>query len=111
MRMAITNNSGYVLETSQIFVAWNTAGADRNGELRLKLISGNLGGTFWSNPAGEPNSPKVFVPGTISMPTIPKGSSSIVFTFNYPYLFRNGTETIVITIGTNGCNGLTLTGK
>jgi hypothetical protein len=34
-----------------------------------------------------------------------------VFTFKKDYVVLDGTETIVITIGTNGCNGFTLTGK
>jgi len=109
MSMTISNTTGFVLDTSQIFVAWNTKGGPLGV---LKLISASLSGSFWSNPVGESTSPKVFVPSSsFSMPTIPMGDSTIVFTFNDNYQTIDGTETIVITIGTNGCNGFTLTGK
>jgi len=104
MSMTIYNGTGFVLDTSQIFVAWSTSGGH-------KLMSASLGGSFWSNPIGESNSPKVFVPSsTFSMPTIPMGTSTIVFTFDADYP-RQGGETIAVTIGTNGCNGYTLTGN
>jgi hypothetical protein len=110
MSMTISNSTGFVLDTAQIFVAWNTSGATNKGELRLN--EGDLSGPFWSSAVGEGTSPKVFVPSSsFSMPTIPMGNSSIVFTFTDDYILLDGTETIVITIGTNGCYGFTLTGK
>ena len=106
--MSITNTTGFVLDLSQIFVAWNENGAQN--ATGLFLAKGDLGGSFWTG--NEQNSPQVFVPGSsFSMPTIPKGTSTITFTFIKNYEIRNYTEAIVITIGTNGCNGYTLTGN
>ena len=102
MSMTINNSTGFVLDTSQIFVAWDISGG--NG-----MQQGELSGVFWSG--NDNSSPKIFVAGSaFSMPKIPLGSSTIVFSFKKD-LSINGSETIVITIGTNGCNGYTLTGN
>lgn len=112
MSMTINNGTGYVLETSQIYVNWNTSGGE--GGAALNLIDASLGGSFWSDPVGESGAPMVFTPSsssTFSMPTIPTGSSSIEFTFDGIYQTRGDIESIIVYIGTSGCEDVILTGN
>lgn len=98
MSMDITNNTGHRLTASQVYVEWNhdTGHGGSDPALRLKQI---LYGTQpWS---GDIFAPSAFI--TAYYPFIPIGTSKIEFVFNRSYDNLDGTERIVITIGTPGC--------
>jgi hypothetical protein len=98
MSMEIYNNTGYRLTTAQIYVEWNhdTGHAGSDGTLHLRQI---LYGTQpWS---GDVFAPSKFIDGYY--PFIQIGTSKIEFVFNQGYDNLDGTERIIITIGTPGC--------
>ncbi len=70
------------------------AGSDES--LRLSQI-------LFANQAwqGDIHAPSAFIPGYY--PTIPQGESTIEFRFHQNYNIEDGTERIIITIGTPCC--------
>ena len=99
MEMKVRNNSGYILITSNIYLEWNhdTGHAGGNNQaLHLKEI--NFANQLWE---GDLNSPSAYVVGYY--PFIPPGESTIQFLFDQSYDIIDGTERIIITIGTPGC--------
>lgn len=99
MEMRITNNTGYTLSTANIYIEWNhdTGHAGGNAPaLRLKKIQ--LANQSWS---GDLFTPSTFVAGFY--PLIPQGESTIQFSFNQSYDVLDGTERIIINLGTPGC--------
>jgi Flp pilus assembly protein TadG len=98
MSMEIVNNTGHMLIVSQVYVEWNHdtghAGSDQTLHLRQILY----GTQPWS---GNIFAPSAFI--TAYYPSVPIGTSNIEFVFNQNYDTIDGTERIVITIGTPGC--------
>jgi hypothetical protein len=99
MKMTITNNSGHILTTAQIYIEWNhdrghTAGNDHG--LRLRQIQ--FANQAWN---GDIQTPSAYIQGYY--PFIPTGTSTIQFVFNQAYDLPDGTERIIINIATPGC--------
>lgn len=98
MFMDITNNTGHRLVVSQVYVEWNHNTGSNNGDYTLHLTSIMLGGQPWN---GDLYSPSAFIPSYY--PFIKTGQSTIEINFNQNYDVLDGTERIIITIGTPGC--------
>jgi hypothetical protein len=99
MEMAIFNNTGHVLSTGQIYVEWNHDTGHASTEdrsLHLGLIS--LDNQQWQDDIFAPSK---YVEGFY--PFIPQGESVIRFIFHQTYNISDGTERIIITLGTPGC--------
>ncbi len=99
MEMKVTNNSGYILSTANIYIEWNhdtghAGGNDPTLHLRKILFANQP----WD---GDLYAPSTYVAGYY--PLIPLGESVIQFLFNQSYNILDGTERIIITIGTPGC--------
>jgi hypothetical protein len=95
MRMDIFNNTGHTLNTALVYLEWNH---DTGGNPSLRLNRVEFAGQTW---VGEIFAPSGFV--TAFYPNIPQGESTIEFFFDQNYGFKDGTERIIITIGTPGC--------
>ena len=91
MAMGISNNTGHVLTTAQIYVEWNhDGGHDSSNDRTLRLRQINLGTNAWN---GDILAPSAY----------PIGESTIQFVFHQDYDTTDGTERIIITIGNPGC--------
>lgn len=95
MYMDIFNNTGLVLTTASVYVEWNHD-TGSNPSLRLNQVV--FSDQVWS---GDLFAPSAFIDAYY--PFIPQGESFIEFHFDQEYDFRDGTERIIITIGTPGC--------
>ena len=95
MEMDIINNTGYVLTAASVYVEWNH---DTGGNPSLRLKGIEFADQVWT---GDLFTPSVFIQGFT--PFIPTGESTIQFFFDGDYGFQDGTERIIITIGTPGC--------
>ena len=99
MEMSINNLSGYTLSTSQIYLEWNhDTGHANGGDLSLRLRQIIFAEQIWN---GDIEAPSTYIPGYY--PSIPPGESKIQFVFHQNYDHRDGTERIIIYIGTPGC--------
>ncbi|MBM3125750.1 MAG: hypothetical protein FJZ87_11880 [Chloroflexi bacterium] len=99
MEMGISNNTNHVLFTSQLYVEWNHDTGHWPGEDRtLRLTQISLADQSWQ---GDLLSPSAYLDGFY--PTIPIGDSVIRFTFHQEYTIADGTERIIIYLGTPGC--------
>lgn len=99
MEMKIINNSGYRLSTAQIYVEWNhDRGHELGNDLTLHLKQILMADQAWD---GDIHSPSAYIPAYY--PFIPIGESSIRLLFNQTYDLTDGTERIIINIGTPGC--------
>ena len=95
MSMNIFNNTGHTLVTASVYVEWNH---DTGGNPSLHLNQVEFAGQAWT---GDLFAPSGFIPAYY--PTIPQGQSAIQFYFDKNYGFQDGTERIIVTIGTPGC--------
>lgn len=95
MMMDIFNNTGFTLSTASVYVEWNH---DTGGNPSLRLEQVEFADQVWS---GELFAPSAFIDAYY--PSIPPGDSTIEFHFDRDYGFKDGTERIIITIGTPGC--------
>ncbi|MCB9112438.1 MAG: pilus assembly protein [Anaerolineales bacterium] len=95
MGMKIINNTGHTLVTASVYVEWNH---DTGGNPSLRLKQVELENQIWT---GDLFTPSGFIPAYY--PYIPIGESKIEFTFDQDYGFKDGTERIIVTIGTPGC--------
>jgi hypothetical protein len=100
LSMSITNQTGISLAVQDVFVTWNddhghSAGADKT--LRLQQASLN-GISFWN---GNEYGPVLRI--TPSGLSIPPGESTILFNFHQGYDVSDGSERVLIVLGTNGC--------
>ncbi len=99
MEMKINNKSGYTLSTAQIYVEWNhDRGHETGSNLTLHLRQVVLANQAWE---GDVQTPSAYLPAYY--PMIPPGESTIRFVFNQTYDLTDGTERIIINIGTPGC--------
>jgi hypothetical protein len=100
LSMSILNQTGVPLAVQDVFVVWNhdkghSTGADKT----LLLQDASLSGTsFWS---GNDNGPSLTI--TPLDLFIPPGDSTIVFTFHQTYDNWDGSEELLISLATNGC--------
>ncbi len=98
MEMQITNNSGYILTTANIYIEWNQDTGHNGGDSALHLKRILFANQAWD---GDLFTPSTYVTGYY--PFIPTGESTIQFLFNQSYDVPDGTERIIINIGTPGC--------
>lgn len=99
MQMTIDNRTGHTLNASQIYVEWNhDTGHSSGNDASLHLQEILLASQSWN---GDLHSPSAYI--TAFYPTIPPGESVIQFVFHQNYDLADGTERIIITIGTPGC--------
>jgi len=99
MEMGIFNNTNQVLSTTQVHVEWNNDTGHQEGHdhsLHLRQIT--LDNQTWNGDLFAPSkSLQDFYP------TIPLGESVIRFIFSQKYDITDGSERIIITLGTPGC--------
>ncbi|MBI3151449.1 MAG: pilus assembly protein [Chloroflexi bacterium] len=99
MEMRIDNRTGYVLSAAQVYVEWNhDTGHLSENDRTLRLQKILLGSQAW---IGDIHAPSAYIPAFY--PSIPPGESLIQFVFHQNYTLTDGTERIIITIGTPGC--------
>jgi len=99
MEMSINNQTGYTLLTAQVYLEWNhDTGHGNSNDRGLRLRQITLAEDAWS---GDLKSPSVYIEGYY--PLIPPGESKIQFVFDQNYNVPDGTERIIIYIGTPGC--------
>jgi Flp pilus assembly protein TadG len=99
MSMNIINNTGHRLTAAQVYVEWNHDNGHDASDSTLRLTQIQFTGqTPWN---GDIFAPSAFIPAYY--PFIPTGSSTVVFVFHQDYDNLDGTERIIITIGTPGC--------
>ncbi len=99
MEMKINNSSGHTLTTAQIYVEWNhDTGHQSGNDLTLHLRQILFANQAWD---GNIQTPSAYIPAYY--PFIPPGESTIQFIFNQTYDLTDGTERIIINIGTPGC--------
>ena len=95
MSMEIFNNTGFTLTTASVYIEWNH---DTGGTPSLRLDQIEFADQVWT---GDLFAPSAFI--NAYYPFIPQGESVIEFQFDENYGFQDGTERIIITIGTPGC--------
>ncbi len=99
MEMAIHNHTDHVLSTTQIYVEWNhDTGHKQGSDHSLHLRQVTLDNQAWS---GDVSAPSEYIQDFY--PHIPVGESIIQFAFHQSYDQMDGTERIVISLGTPGC--------
>jgi hypothetical protein len=99
MEMSINNATGYTLSAALVYLEWNhdtghPSGSDRSLRLQQILIASQS----WN---GDIHAPSAYIPAFY--PSIPPGLSTIQFVFHQKYDQADGTERIIITLGTPGC--------
>ena len=95
MSMEIFNNTGFTLTTASVYIEWNH---DTGGTPSLRLDQIEFADQVWT---GDLFAPSAFI--NAYYPFIPQGESVIEFQFDENYGFQDGTERIIINIGTPGC--------
>ncbi len=99
MEMSINNQTGHTLTTAQIYLEWNhDSGHGSGSDLGLRLRQIMFAGQVWN---GDIQTPSAYIPAYY--PSIPPGESKIQFIFHQDYNLADGTERIIINIGTPGC--------
>jgi hypothetical protein len=100
MEMKIYNRTGYTLSAAQVYVEWNhdTGHQQPGNDPNLHLQQILLASQSWN---GDIHSPSAYIPAFY--PSIPPGESTVQFMFNQNYNLTDGTERIIITLGTPGC--------
>ncbi len=99
MEMRIDNRTGYILNATQIYVEWNhDTGHQPGNNPTLHLQQTLLASQSW---IGDIYSPSAYIPAFY--PEIPVGESIIQFVFSQNYNLSDGTERIIISLGTPGC--------
>jgi len=98
MEMTIFNNTGHILDVAQVYVEWNHDTGHDGSDSTLRLQQIQLARQNWN---GDILAPSAFI--TPFYPFIPQGESVVRFIYHQEYDRQDGTERIVITIGTPGC--------
>jgi hypothetical protein len=100
VQMEIYNNTGYAINTADVYIAWNHDKGHEgdNPNLRLRMIS--IANQTWQGDFLTPSQ-------TIKdyHPVIPTGTSLIYFGFDQNYDVIDGTERVTISLLTPGCEG------
>lgn len=103
MALSITNPHD-TLTIGSVQVTWNANGGPNDKALTLKIMSLN-GANFWAGTASGGSF--TYSPTSVTI----RGNnqtSLITFTFDNPYKTQSGTESIVISLSTPGCEGITI---
>jgi hypothetical protein len=100
IQMEIYNNTGHALASSEVYIAWNSSDghAGENPELHLRMVT--ITGQTWQ---GDILAPSQTIKGY--QPVIPVGTSVIYFGFDQKYDVTDGTERVIISLSTPGCEG------
>jgi hypothetical protein len=99
MEMEINNQTGHILTTAQIYLEWNhDTGHGSGSDLGLRLRQIMFAGQVWN---GDIQTPSAYIPAYY--PSIPLGISKVQFIFHQNYDLPDGTERIIVNIGTPGC--------
>ena len=99
MKMLINNQTGHTLVAANVYVEWNNdTGHGEGDDIGLQLRRVTLNTDTWD---GALQTPSAYIPAFY--PSIPPGESYIEFIFNQDYKLTDGTERILISIGTPGC--------
>ncbi len=99
MKMDVYNNTGFTLSTAQIYLEWNhDTGHKSINDPTLHLRQITFATQLWN---GDIQTPSAYIPAYY--PVIPTGASTIQFIFHQNYDVSDGTERIIINIGTPGC--------
>jgi len=103
MSMTITNPLAVSLDVQDVTVSWNGNNGRSGGAggRALPLTGASLGSSFWS---GSVTATSYTITPTSGSLTIPPGTSTIIFTFQYNYANQDGTERIFINLATAGCS-------
>lgn len=98
--MQISNNTGHPLSVSEVYIAWNHNDGHAGEDTTLRLRTITINNQSWD---GDILAPSQYIRGY--QPVIPIGSSIIYFGFNQNYDNLNGTERVMISLLTPGCEG------
>ena len=99
MEMSINNQTGHTLTTAQIYLEWNHDTGHGSGvDLGMRIRQIMLAGQVWN---GDIQTPSAYI--LDYYPSIPIGESKIQFMFHQDYDLTDGTERIIVNIGTPGC--------
>lgn len=100
IQMEIYNNTGYAINSVEVYIAWNHDKGHQgdNPALRLRMVT--LANQTWQGDTLSPSQ-------TIKeyQPVIPVGTSVIYFGFDQNYDVTDGTERVTISLSTPGCEG------
>jgi hypothetical protein len=100
IQMEIYNNTGYPIQASEVYIAWNQNKGHQGDDQSLHLRKISLNNQVWD---GDVLAPSQYIPDY--HPTIPMGTSIIYFGFNQNYDNLDGTERVTISLVTPGCEG------
>ena len=100
MELDIYNNTGYPIAVSQVYIEWNHDKGHQGNIQTLSLTSISLSGQNWR---GNILAPSQYIRDY--RPYIPLGASTIRFGFDQSYDVQDGTERIIISLLTPGCEG------
>lgn len=105
--MSLTITNPYTAVTvSSIKVTWAaTNGHQMGSDKTLKLLSANLGTTFWSGINDSTGSYTITPTSTLTIPGN-NTSSTITFTFHQSYDNPKSTDSITINLSTAGCSAI-----
>jgi hypothetical protein len=103
IQMEIYNNTGHLLTVSEVYLAWNHDKGHQGDDQKLSLMTVSLGNQNW-----EGNFPGPSQSISEYHPRIPIGTSMIRFGFNQKYDILDGTERVIISLLTPGCEGYLL---
>ena len=101
--MEILNNTGHIIHVAEVYLAWNHDKGHQGDDQKLFLTTISLNNQNWE---GNINAPSQYIDGY--QPNIPIGTSVIRFGFNQKYDALDGTERVVISFLTPGCEGYLL---
>jgi hypothetical protein len=100
IQMEIRNNTGYPINVSEVYIAWNHDKGHQGDNQSLHLRTIALNNQIWD---GDILAPSQYIRGY--QPVIPIDTSIIYFGFDQNYDNLNGTERVVISLLTPGCEG------
>jgi len=106
VQMEIFNNTGYPIRASEIYLEWNHDKGHQGEDQTLRLSSISLNNQNWN---GDIFAPSQYIKDY--RPLIPLGNSIIRFSFNQNYDILDGTERVLISLLTPGCEGYLLDSK
>jgi hypothetical protein len=99
MKMMINNQTGHTLVAANVYLESNhDTGHGEGDDFGLQLRQATLAAQSW---VGVIRAPSAYIPAFY--PSIPPGISTIQFVFHQDYKVTDGTERIIVTIGTPGC--------
>jgi hypothetical protein len=100
VQMEIYNNTGHTISTVDVYIAWNHDKGHQGDNPALRLRQVSLVNQTWQ---GDILAPSQTISGY--HPVIPTGTSVIYFGFDQKYDVVDGTERVIISLLTPGCEG------